>query len=106
MNSTIFYSWQSDLPSPTNRGFIKTALEQAVKAIKLDASIEASPRVDQDTAGVPGSPDIPNTILQKIEHSSVFVGDVSITNKATWSLLNNLIDRPDLADVQGDFARL
>ena len=31
MASIIFYSWQSDLPNSTNRGFIQAALEQAAK---------------------------------------------------------------------------
>ena len=28
---TVFYAWQSDCPSGTNRGFIREALKRAVK---------------------------------------------------------------------------
>ena len=80
MGSTIFYSWQSDLSNATNRGFIQTALERAVRSIRDDTSIHVEPVVDRDTIGIPGSPDIATTILQKIDHCDVFVCDVSIIN--------------------------
>jgi len=79
---TIFYSWQSDLPNNTNRGFIQDALEKAVKELKKDETIEPAVRadliIDHDTAGVPGSPDISATILAKIDAADVFVADLSI----------------------------
>lgn len=74
----VFYSWQSDLPNSINRGFIQDALERAAKAIRQDDSIKVEPVVDRDTAGVPGSPDIANTIFTKIDGSQVFACDVSI----------------------------
>jgi hypothetical protein len=83
MSETIFYSWQSDLPNSTNRGFIQTALEAAAKAIRDDESVEVQPVIDRDTAGVPGSPDISATIFGKIEQARVFVCDVSIINQAS-----------------------
>ncbi len=76
----IFYSWQSDLPNSTNRGFIQTALERAAQSIRNDPAIAVEPVVDRDTAGVPGSPDIADTILEKIDSCQVFVCDVSIIN--------------------------
>lgn len=79
--SKVFYSWQSDLPNSTNRGFIQKALENAANAIRADDSIKVEPVIDRDTAGVPGSPDIAKTIFDKIEKSQVFVCDVSIINK-------------------------
>ena len=79
--SIIFYSWQSDLPNATNRGFIQKALENASKAIRHDESIEVEPVIDRDTSGVPGSPDIARTIFAKIEAAQVFVCDVSIINR-------------------------
>ena len=77
----IFYSWQSDLPNPTNRGFIMTALEGAAKALRADDSLQVEPVVDRDTNGVPGSPDIAGTIFNKIDQSQVFVCDISIINQ-------------------------
>jgi len=83
MESTIFYSWQSDLPPRINRNFIENALKKAVKSICNDVSIEAEPKVDQATRGVPGAPEIFNTILEKIESCEIFVCDVSIINSGT-----------------------
>ncbi len=74
----IFYSWLAQLPNSTNRGFIQRALERAVRLIRDDESIRIEPVVDRDTTGFPGSPDIADTILQKIENCDVFVCDVSI----------------------------
>ena len=76
----IFYSWQSDLPNSTNRSFIQTALERAAQSIRNDPAIAVEPVVDRDTTGVPGSPDIADTILEKIDSCQVFVCDVSIIN--------------------------
>src|SRR5881394_107901 len=77
----VFYSWQSDLPNNTNRGFIQTALERAAKAIRNDDSIAVEPVIDRDTQGVPGAPMIAETILAKIDASAVFVADVSIIGR-------------------------
>lgn len=83
MHCKIFYSWQSDLPNATNRGFIEKALEDAAKSIRNDNSIEVEPVIDRDTIGVPGSPDIAHTIFGKIEQAQVFVCDISIINQNT-----------------------
>ena len=64
---TIFYSWQSDLPNATNRGFIEDCLSRAIKDVKADEELELDPCLDRDTAGVPGSPDIANTIFESKE---------------------------------------
>jgi hypothetical protein len=74
---TIFYSWQSDLPIATNRGFIQEALERAAKDIRSDEEIGIDPSIDRDTQGVPGSPNIVATIFEKIGRADVFVADVS-----------------------------
>lgn len=78
-NPVIFYSWQSDLPNSTNRGFIKDSIEKAVKLLKNEVSVEA--RIESDTSGVTGSPDIVNTILSKINNSDIFVADISIVTQ-------------------------
>ncbi|MFA6135753.1 MAG: hypothetical protein WC705_00060 [Candidatus Paceibacterota bacterium] len=80
MKKIIFYSWQSDLPNSTNRGFIEDALLSSVKLISKDPNIEIEPVIERDTKGVGGSPDISKTILDKIDSSSIFVADVSIIN--------------------------
>ena len=57
----VFYSWQSDLPNKTNRGLIEQALGRAVKVISENGHLEQAIRLDSDTTGVPGSPDIAET---------------------------------------------
>lgn len=78
----IFYSWQSDLANRCNRGLIEKALETAVKAIKQHPDVEPAVRehlaVDKDTKGVPGSPNIADTILGKIASADACLFDVSI----------------------------
>lgn len=34
MKRTIFYSWQSDLPNNSNRGFIESCIESSLKDLK------------------------------------------------------------------------
>lgn len=89
----IFYSWQSDLPNPTNRTFIEAALEKAAKSIRRDESVEVEPVIDRDTRSVPGAPDIADTILRKIDEADIFVGDVSIINQQRHGLLQNMLFR-------------
>src|SRR5437867_1742499 len=81
MQRIVFYSWQSDLPNATNRGFIEQALENAVSGIAKDQSVAVEPVVDRDTQGVPGAPDISSTIFAKITAAHVFVADVSIVTR-------------------------
>jgi hypothetical protein len=75
----VFYSWQSDLPNSTNRIFIGKALSTACEQVSKNPDIEYSPRLDQDTQGVSGSPAIPATIMEKIDECQVFVADVSLS---------------------------
>lgn len=73
----IFFSWQSDIPEC--RKFIQKALTKfRNKATELGLdSIE----IDRDTRNVPGSPDIPDTIFEKIKRCDIFVADVTIINR-------------------------
>lgn len=86
MEKRIFYSWQSDLPNNSNRGFINTALEQAIKEINADDDFSLIPFLDRDTAGLSGSPDISTSIFDKIKSSDIFVSDVSIINSHAGDL--------------------
>ena len=78
MEQTIFFSWQSDLPE--TRSVIGWALESAAKNLRRDGSVEEVVRVDQDTDGVAGWPEITSTILDKIERCGVFVADLTPIN--------------------------
>ena len=80
MKNTIFFSWQSDLPNNSNRGFIENCIVQAIKVInkKYDCVLEIS--IDKDTINETGTPDIINTIFSKIDKSKIFIADISIIN--------------------------
>lgn len=73
--STIFWSWQSDLDPRVTRNLIRDALASAIE--DLHAELEERHELTSDTQGVPGSPDIVATILEKIDAAAVFVGDVT-----------------------------
>jgi hypothetical protein len=79
--ATIFYSWQSDLPSKINRGFIHDALGVAARAVTRDLSLYEEPKIDQDTRGLSGSPEILSAILSKIDSCSLFVADLTLTKE-------------------------
>ena len=72
MNNTIFYSWQSDLPNASNRGFIESCLKKACKKISkakifvADISIINS---DYDGRKCPN----PNVLLE-LGYASRFFG--------------------------------
>ena len=79
MNSwTIFYSWQSDLPFDTNQAAIRIAIRNVISDLET-AALKIT--IDEATRDVPGSPDIPATIFDKIEISDVFLCDISTINK-------------------------
>lgn len=79
--TTIFFSWQMDTEGRCGRNLIRKALEDAINAIAAEAQIEDAPRdellLDSDTANVPGSPPIVDTILEKIQAADVFVADLT-----------------------------
>lgn len=83
----IFWSWQSDSPDGIGRSFVREALEKAIEEIRDEIQIEEPDRLDHklhldyDIKGVPGSPDLANTILKKIRESVVFVADVTPVGK-------------------------
>jgi hypothetical protein len=75
----IFYSWQSDLPDSTNRGALRQALRAAATMVEEEVGgVRLS--IDEATRDRPGSPNIPATILDKIDNSDIMVADVSIVN--------------------------
>lgn len=81
MKVTVFYSWQSDLPNNTNRGFIQSVIEKAIQTIKRDETFDLDICLERDTQGESGSPNIVSTILQKIDACDIFVADISIVTR-------------------------
>ncbi len=86
----VFYSWQSDLPSVTNRTFIEEALKGAVDTIHSDESNDVALVIDRDTANVPGSPDIASTIFGKIDQADAFICDISLINLNVKQVIESL----------------
>jgi hypothetical protein len=77
MPDLVFYAWQSDSPSATNRNFIRKAIDLAVEAVNAGLNVEDALRPDQDTQGVPGDVSIADVIFEKIERCRIFVADVT-----------------------------
>jgi hypothetical protein len=78
---TIFYAWQSDRPERANRYLIRDAAGDAINELGRDAELADSPRLDHDTAGLSGTPDIANAILKKIEDSGAFIADLTFVGR-------------------------
>ena len=70
----IFYSWQSDLPSKFTRTAIVRRLDEFSK------SFTQRLHIDEATRDEAGSPNIPQTILEKIGKSDIFIADVTTIN--------------------------
>lgn len=80
MKRTIFYSWQSDLPNNTNRGFIEDCIKKSINDVAKFIPFNLELTLDKDTFNEPGNPEIVNTILSKIENAKIFIADISIIN--------------------------
>lgn len=79
MPPTVFWSWQSDKPGRISRHFLKSVLSKAVAGAGEDLGLEESerPGLDHDTKGEPGLVSIPESILAKIDKSTVFIADLT-----------------------------
>lgn len=82
MARSVFYSWQSDSPAKVNRYLIRDCLIQALKKLNRDEDMDEAIRLDHDTAGIPGTPDIANTIFRKIRETGVLVADLTLSSEA------------------------
>ena len=83
--TTVFYSWESDLPAKTTRNLIEGCLNKAIQQLGRDDEVDIDPSLDRDTRNVSGSPVILDAILEKIDNCSAFVADVSIINSGELS---------------------
>lgn len=77
---TVFFSWQSDLPNNKNRSFIESCLSNSIKSLKKDVKYGLEINIDRDTKSKLGTPDIAESIFNKIDKCSFFIADVSIIN--------------------------
>lgn len=81
IETTVFYSWQSD--NSKTRSYIENALKKASAEIAENPEIEVAPRVDKDTQGVAGAIHIVDTIKRKIDDCGIFLADVSLVDSAS-----------------------
>jgi hypothetical protein len=78
----IFFSWQSDLPKETTTNAIRASLILAaneVESKKVDLKIV----LEEATSNMPGSPDIPATIFEKISLTDIFIADITTINSTS-----------------------
>lgn len=83
MKNYVFYSWQSDLPNNTNRGFLEACITVALKELNVSDLYNVEFSIDKDTKHEAGTPHIAETIFSKIDKSMLFIADVSIINPCT-----------------------
>jgi len=70
----LFLSWQSDRRDCRN--FVTSVVEK----LPDKAADIASVILDRDTVNVPGSPDIGDTIFEKIDSCDLFIADITLIN--------------------------
>lgn len=80
MSETIFFSWQSDTELAL-APIIRKSLRRVSQALAKKTSI-GSPtvKIDEATRDLPGSPNIADSIREKIRAADVFVADVTLIN--------------------------
>lgn len=81
-NINIFYSWQSDLDRNTNEDAIRNEIKKAIPIIEEEL-VEFNISLDEATRNIEGSPEIPVTILKKINNSDIFICDLTTINSST-----------------------
>lgn len=82
-NIKIFYSWQSDLSDDTNKRAIRDMLKKAKSKIEHENKDNINIIIDEATRDEIGSPNIPLTIIKKINEADIFTADVSIVNNSS-----------------------
>ena len=82
MDTTVFYAWQDDRAKEQHHYFLRDVLRDAIRDISADSKVEESPRLDHDTQGKSGTPDISTTIFEKIQNCVVFVADVTFVGRS------------------------
>lgn len=81
----IFYSWQSDLPKPTNQNGIRKSIRSAINIVE-DKFSDYRIDIDEATRNTTGSPNIPQTIFKKISNSDIFICDLTTINTNSQEL--------------------
>lgn len=77
---TVFYSWQLDTNSKTNKYFLKTVLKKTVSEINKNSEAPVI-KLDMDTQNRVGYIDINQVIIEKIQRCDIFVADITSIGK-------------------------
>jgi len=87
---TVFYSWQDDRPKKHHHYLIRDALRKAIARLPEaeELHFEEAPRLEHDTEGVSGTPEIAGTIFGKIDRCGLFVADLTYVGQTTPSQEN------------------
>lgn len=93
---SIFYSWQSDTPGAVNRQFIRSCLNQAIELLNAEALVEDAARVDSGMEGIAGTPEVASVMFEKIEASSLFLGDVTLIGSSRFDA-EKLLPNPNVS---------
>jgi len=72
----IFYSWQSDLNRTRYQKFIEDCITVSIENFNLHSK-NIKYNLDQATRDLPGSPNIVDSIFNKIDNSDIFICDIS-----------------------------
>lgn len=73
----VFYAWQSDLPDHVNAILIRSTLSDVSTKLTEDHVLNVRVTIDEATRDIPGSPDIADSIFDKIRLADVFVCDLT-----------------------------
>jgi len=89
----IFYSWQSDSDSLTNKNFIEECLKEVFSEVNLTTDFsdrsEGEIEVDKDTFNVSGFPEMIPTIMGKINEADGFVADLTFVAHVGRKMIPN-----------------
>src|SRR3954451_9761641 len=96
MPRTVFWSWQSDAPQRETRNVIHDALKSSI--VDLAAELEEAERleVDQGANGVVGLDLIAEVILNKIDASFAFVGDITTVGTVGEGIERKCLPNPNV----------
>jgi hypothetical protein len=75
----LFYSWQSDIDKDTNLNAIRNSLRLCCTEVENQIP-NLNINLEEATSNLPGSPNIPYSIIEKISNSDIFVCDITTIN--------------------------
>ncbi|MBR3698975.1 MAG: hypothetical protein IKM85_05575 [Bacteroidales bacterium] len=81
----LFFSWQSD--DNKTKKLLSDAIKKAVKDIRVYHNYNIT--IEESTSNTPGSPQIVQTILDKIDSCDIFLADITPVCKYSKQLGNN-----------------